>query len=276
MEHLFLRKGLHGHSCYSVAKSCLTLCDPMDTAACQASLSFIISQSLLTLTSIESVMLSNHLILYHPLLFLPSIFPSIRVFSKESALHIRWPKYWSFSFSISPSNEYSGLISFRIDWFDLINEWMSKKWMSEDCKRILNIFTNIPNLISIVYLYNNKFLFYLPVLFKSGVPCRWGSRNFLCPPHLLRQSVAQGDGQLALMTHLVLISIICAPYSPENERGRAARTYLGGHSALPFIVFHFLPFNSGTSWPNYSPLISLFHGKRWEWQIVSKLSLLLV
>ena len=87
------------------------------TVAHQPSLSFTISQSLLKLMSIESVMPSNHLILCHPLLLLPSIFPSIRVFSNESALHIRWPKYWSSS--ISPSNEYSGLISFRIDWFDL-------------------------------------------------------------------------------------------------------------------------------------------------------------
>ena len=88
-------------------------------AACQASLSFIISWSLFKLMSIESVMLSNHLILCCPLL-LPSIFPSIRVFSNELALYIRWPKYWSFRFSISPSSEYSGLISFRIDWFDLL------------------------------------------------------------------------------------------------------------------------------------------------------------
>ena len=90
------------------------------TAACQASLSITISQSLLKLMSIESVMPSNHLILCHPLLFLPSIFPSIRVFSNESAVYIRWPKYRCFNFSISPSNEYSGLISFRIDWFDLL------------------------------------------------------------------------------------------------------------------------------------------------------------
>ena len=90
------------------------------TAARQASLSFTSSQSLLKLMSIESVMPSNHLILCHHLLFLPSIFPSIRVFSKESVLRIRWPKDQSFSFSISPSNEYSGLISFRIDWFDLL------------------------------------------------------------------------------------------------------------------------------------------------------------
>ena len=89
------------------------------TAAHQASLSFTIPWSLLKLMSIESVLPSHHLILCHPLLLLPSIFPSIRVFSKESVLHIRWPKYWSFSFSISPSNEYSGLISFRIDWFDV-------------------------------------------------------------------------------------------------------------------------------------------------------------
>ena len=89
------------------------------TATRHVSLSITNSQSLLKLMSIESVMLSNHLILCHPLLLPPSIFPSIRVFSNKPALCIRWPKYWSFSFSISPSNEYSGLISFRIDWFDL-------------------------------------------------------------------------------------------------------------------------------------------------------------
>ena len=90
------------------------------TAACQAPLSFTVSQSLLKLMSIESVMPSNHLILCHPLLLLPSIFPSIWVLSNELALHIWWPKYWSFIFSISSSDEYSGLISFRIDWFDLL------------------------------------------------------------------------------------------------------------------------------------------------------------
>ena len=90
------------------------------TEACQVSLSFTVSRSLLKLMSIESMMPSNHLILCHPLFLLPSIFPSIRVFSTESVLHIRWPKYWSFSLSISPSNEYSGLISYRIDWFDLL------------------------------------------------------------------------------------------------------------------------------------------------------------
>ena len=90
------------------------------TAAHQASLSIINSQSLLKLMSIELVIPSNHLILCHPLLLLPSIFPKIRVFSNESALHIRWPNYWSFRFSISPSNEYSGLISFRMYWLDLL------------------------------------------------------------------------------------------------------------------------------------------------------------
>ena len=90
------------------------------TAAHQASLSITTSQSLLKLMSIESVMPSRHLILCHPLLLLPSIFPSIGVFSNESALRIRWPKYWSFSFSISPSNEHPGLISLRMDWFVLL------------------------------------------------------------------------------------------------------------------------------------------------------------
>ena len=89
-------------------------------AAHQASLSITNSQSSLTLMYIESVMPSNHLILCHPLLLLPSILPSIKVFSNESALRMRWPKYWSFSFNISPSNEHSGLISFRMDWFDLL------------------------------------------------------------------------------------------------------------------------------------------------------------
>ena len=103
----------------SVAQSCPTLWTPW-TAAHQASLSIINSQSLLKVMSIESVMPSNHLILCHPLHLPLSIFPSIRVFSNESVLPIRWPQNWSFSFSISPSNEYSGLISFRIDWLDLL------------------------------------------------------------------------------------------------------------------------------------------------------------
>ena len=108
---------LHFSSLQSL--SCVRLFGTPWTAACLASLSFTISRSLLKLMSVELVMPSIHLILCHPLL-LPSVFPSLRVFSNESALCIRWPKYWSFSFSISPSNEYSGLISFRIDWFDLL------------------------------------------------------------------------------------------------------------------------------------------------------------
>ena len=111
------------HSIYTVIVqllSCVQLFAAPWTAAHQASLSFNISWSLLKLTSIESAMPSNHLILCCPLLLLSSIFASIRVFSNESVLLIRWPKYWSLTFSISPSNEYSGLISFRIDWFDLL------------------------------------------------------------------------------------------------------------------------------------------------------------
>ena len=119
--HFKHRKGesfsIKGYCCCSLAKSCPTICDSW-TATCQASQSFTISWSLLKLTSIESVMPSNYLILCHSLLLLPSIFPSIRVFSSESVLRLRWPKYWSFS--ISPSNEYSELVSIRIDWFDLL------------------------------------------------------------------------------------------------------------------------------------------------------------
>ena len=102
--------------------SCSVTSDPVTpwTEACQASLTFTISWSLLKLKSIESVMPSNHLILCHRCLLCPSIFPSIRVFSNESAPCIRWPKYWSFSFSISPSSEYSGLSSLRMDWLDLL------------------------------------------------------------------------------------------------------------------------------------------------------------
>ena len=104
--------------CYSVTKSCPTLMTPW-TAACQAPLSSTVCQSWLQFMFIESVILSNHLMLCHPLLLLPSIFLSIKVISNELALPNKWPKYWSFSFTVSPSNEYSGLIFFRIDWFDL-------------------------------------------------------------------------------------------------------------------------------------------------------------
>ena len=107
------------HQFSSVAQSCSTLCDPMNRSTPGLPVHHH-SQSLLKLMSIESVMPFNHLILCHPLLLPPSIFPSIRVFFSESVLHIRWPKYWSFSFNINPSNEHSGLISFRMDWLDLL------------------------------------------------------------------------------------------------------------------------------------------------------------
>ena len=107
------------YCCCSVTQSCPLFATPWTTAR-QASLSINNSQSLPKLVSIKSGMPSNQLVLCCPLFLLPSVFPSIRVFSNESALHIRWPKYWSFSFSISPFNEYSGLISFRIDWLDFL------------------------------------------------------------------------------------------------------------------------------------------------------------
>ena len=110
--------GDHKRCSCSAPQSCPTLCDPMDCSM-PGFLSFTISRSLLKLMVIESMMPSNHLIC-HPLLLLPSIFPRTRVFSNELALPIRWPKYWSFSFIISPFNEYSGFISFRVDWFDFL------------------------------------------------------------------------------------------------------------------------------------------------------------
>ena len=112
--------GMWDLSCPAQSLSRVQLFATPWTAACQASLSITISCSLLKLISIELVMPSNHLILCHPLLLLPSIFPSIRVFSTESVLRTRWSKYWSFSLNINPSNEYSGLIPFRMDWLDLL------------------------------------------------------------------------------------------------------------------------------------------------------------
>ena len=125
--------------------SCVWLFEIQWTAACQASFSITNSRNLLKLMSIKSVMPSSHLILCHSLLHLPSIFPSIRVFSNESALRIRWPKCWSFIFSISPSNEYSGLISFRIDWFDPLTVQRTHKSLLQhhSSKALILLFLNI-------------------------------------------------------------------------------------------------------------------------------------
>ena len=138
---------VYTYCCSSVTQSCPILCNPW-TAAGQASLSFTISRSLLKLRSIESVMPSNYLVLCHPLLLLPSMFPSIRVYSNELALLIRWPKYWSFSSSLS--DEYSELISFRIDWFDLfvvqgtlkslLHRW--KAWFKSINSSVLSLWSN--------------------------------------------------------------------------------------------------------------------------------------
>ena len=128
-ELLWQRECKELFSFSSVTQSCPILCDPMNRSI-QASLCITNSQSPPKPMSIESVMPSNHLILCHPLLLGPSIFPSIRVSSNESALHIRWPKYWSFSFNISPSNEHPGLISFRMDWLAIIREIQIKTTIS--------------------------------------------------------------------------------------------------------------------------------------------------
>ena len=129
--------------------SCVRLFATPWAAEHQASLSFTVSQSVLKLTSTESVMPSNHLVLCCPLLLPPSIFPSIRVFSSKLALHSRWSKYWSFSFSISPSNEYSGLISFRIDWFHLLGVQGTLKSLLQHCSSRASILFSDPNLIPV-------------------------------------------------------------------------------------------------------------------------------
>ena len=143
------------------------------TAAHQASLSITNSQSLLKLMSIELVMPSNHLILCHPLLLLPSIFPRIRFFSNESVLRIRWPKHWSFSFNISPSNEYSGLISYRIDWLDLLTVQRTlKSSQTPQFKSINSLvlsFLYSPTLTSIHDYWKNHSLDKMDLCWQSNV-----------------------------------------------------------------------------------------------------------
>ena len=132
------RKAFGSCRALSVCVSCSVVFDTLRPRALQHT-RLPICRSLLKLMSIESVMPSNHLILCHPLLLLPSIFPSIRVFSNKSVLRIRWPKYWSFSFSVSPSNEYSGLISFRIDWFDLAVQGTLKSLLQHHRSKASNL-----------------------------------------------------------------------------------------------------------------------------------------
>ena len=139
------------------------------TAACQASLSFTLSQNLLKLMSIASVIPSNHLILCRPLLLLPSIFPSIRVFSNESALHIRWPKCWNFS--ISPSSEYSGVISFRTDWFDLLAVQATLKSLLQhyNSKALILWYLHGPTLLSIREYWKNHIFDYTELCLQSDI-----------------------------------------------------------------------------------------------------------
>ena len=160
------------YCCCSVAWSYPTAA--LWTAACQASLSFTISWSLFKLMSIELVMPSNRLVLCCPLLLLPSIFSSIRIFSNELALRIRWPKYWSFSFSISPSSEYSGLISFRMDWFDLlaVQETLKSLLQHHSSKTsILLVFSFLysPTLTSIYKYWENHRFNYTDLCWQSNV-----------------------------------------------------------------------------------------------------------
>ena len=148
----------------SVAQSCTTLCDPLDY---QASLSITNSQSFLKFMSINLVMPSNHFILCRPLLLLPSIFPGIRVFSNESVLHIRWSKYWSFSFSISPSSEYSMSLSFRIDWFDLAVQGTLKSLLHHHSLKASVLCPSAFSMVQLSHPYILLFLFSHSVMSNS-------------------------------------------------------------------------------------------------------------
>ena len=142
--------------CCSVAQSCLTL---RPQGLQHASLSITSSQSLLKLMSIKLAMTSNDLLIFRPLLLLPLVFPSIRVFSNESVLHIRWPKYWSLSFNISPSNDYSGLISFRMDWLDLLAVQGTLKSLLQHHSSKASILLYGPTLTSILDYWKNLVIF---------------------------------------------------------------------------------------------------------------------
>ena len=150
--------------------SCVRLFATPSTAACQASLSFTISWHLLRLMSIELAMWSSHLIFYFPFLFLPSTFPSIRVFSNESALH-QVAKYWRFNLSISPSNEYSGLTSFRIDWFDLlaVQRTLKTTGLSSTTNRKHQFFSAQPTLWSIHDYWKNHSIDYVNLCWQTDV-----------------------------------------------------------------------------------------------------------
>ena len=175
--------------------SCAQLSATPWTAAHQASLSFAIPWSLLKFMSIESVMLSNHLILFYPLLLLPSIFPSIRVFSDESAFCTRWPKYWSFNFSISPSSEYLRLSSFRIDGFDLLAVQGTLKSLlqhhsSKASSIILYFKCHLPWGTISDYQYQVKIRSILQLWSSLPQhPARWWECCVLIKPHLLRHTV---------------------------------------------------------------------------------------
>ena len=141
-----------GQSVSSVTQSCPTLCNPMNCRT--PGLPVHHSWSTAKPRSVESVMPSNHLILCHPLLLVPSIFPSIRLFSNESVPHIRWPEYWSFSFNISPSNEYSGLISFRMDWLDLLALLETLKSLLQHHSSKASVFQSSVSLWSISHIHS--------------------------------------------------------------------------------------------------------------------------
>ena len=194
-----LKMDLKNHSFSSVQSlSCVWLFATLWTAASQASLSITNPRSLLKFMSIESVMPSNHLVLCRPVLLLPSIFPSIRVFSNESILRIKWPKYWSFSFSISPANEYSGLFSFRMNWLDLLAIQGTQKSLlqhhSSKASILMhpqeNTWETLPFLmVSLMSAWPD----YIPQLFSQKVICVFLCRYFVDVIEVHNQLILSSD-----------------------------------------------------------------------------------
>ena len=221
------------------------------SSACQASLSITISQSLLKLMSNESVMPSNHLILCCPLLLLPSIFLSIRVFSSESALHIRWQKYWSFSFSISPSNEYSGLISFRIDWFDLLAVHRTLKSLLQHHSLKASILCCLhffsPTVISVHDYWKNHSFDYL------GLCWQW---------YLFFKTLSRFDLAILLRRKHLLISWLQSPFTlilePKKMKSDIVSTFSPSihHEVIwldaMILVFWMLSFRSAFSLSSFT------------------------
>ena len=197
--------------CYSITRHVRLFATPW-TIASQVSLSFTISQSLLKLMSIETVMPSNNLVLCCPLLLPPSLFPSISVISNESVLRIRWPKFWSFSFSICPSNEYSGLISFRMDWFDFLAWLLERTFVG----KVMSLLFNMLSRLGIAFLPRSRHLLSSWLQSPFAVWDMWGKREVQGSHHYIVPQVGIILANLACFHYLLAPSHDCFIYNGQD------------------------------------------------------------